>query len=158
MKYIQCPKRYRRQSNERALFLAGGVTSCPPWQPIVVDLLKETNLTLLNPRREHFDSSNPDLAFEQIKWEFDHIMKAAAIMFWFCAETLCPITLFEYGKWIAQDKPLFVGCHPDYKRKNDLLIQTSLVRRRQNIHLSLKDLAREIQTWAKNFTRKEERA
>jgi hypothetical protein len=151
MKYIECPKRYRRLDDDLSLFLAGGITSCPPWQPIVVDLLNSTNLVILNPRREHFDVTDTNIAHEQIKWEFDHLQKATAIMFWFCAETLCPITLFEYGKWITQNKPLFVGCHPDYKRKNDLMIQTSFVRKRQMIHLRLEELAEEIQSWAENF-------
>jgi hypothetical protein len=113
----------------------------------MVDLLKDTDLTVLNPRREHFDVTDPKIAFEQIKWEFDHMKKASAILFWFCAETLCPITLFEYGKWIAGKKPLFVGCHPDYQRKVDLEIQTGLVRNCQKIHLSLEDLAEEIHKW-----------
>ncbi len=154
MKYLECPKRYRRKDGELTLFLGGGITSCPPWQPIMVDLLKTTELTILNPRREHFDVTDPSIAFEQIKWEFDHMKKATAIMFWFCAETLCPITLFEYGKWITQNKTLFVGCHPDYKRKNDLQIQTSLVRKRQKVHLTLEKLAREIVLWAKSNSRK----
>jgi hypothetical protein len=114
----------------------------------MVGLLSDTNLTVLNPRRQHFDVTDPDIEEEQITWEFRHLEKATAILFWFCAETLCPITLFEYGKWITQDKPLFVGHHPEYRRRSDLRIQTGLVRRRQKVHDSLEALAEEIKKWS----------
>jgi hypothetical protein len=153
MKYIECPRRYRRRKSDLTIFLGGGITSCPVWQTIMVDLLKDTDVTILNPRREHFDLAEPGIAFKQIKWEFDHMKIASAILFWFCAETLCPITLFEYGKWIAQNKPLFVGCHPEYQRKNDLLIQTRLVRKRQKIRFKLEDLAQEVRNWAEKSSR-----
>src|SRR5262245_38763526 len=131
MKYVQCPATYRKNSREKSIFLGGGITSCPQWQPIMVDLLKDTNLAVLNPRREHFDVTDPHIEVAQITWEFQHMNKATAIMFWFPCETLCPITLFEYGKWITQDKPLFIGHHPDYQRRNDLHIQTRLIRKGQ---------------------------
>ena len=148
MKYIECPAEYRRNRREKSLFLGGGITSCPPWQPSMVGLLGDTNLTVLNPRRQHFDVTDPDIEEEQIRWEFRHLEKATAILFWFCAETLCPITLFEYGKWITKDKPLFVGHHPAYRRRSDLRIQTGLVRRRQKVHDSLEALAEEIKQWS----------
>ncbi len=150
MRYIECPELYRRKRKEKGLFLAGGITNCPQWQLVVVDLLKNTDLTVLNPRRAHFDVADSDIERKQIQWEFAHLEKATGIVFWFCAETLCPITLFEYGKWLVQDKPLFVGHHPGYERKNDLRIQTRLVRKRQKIHESLEGMAQEIISWANN--------
>ncbi len=150
MKYIECPKVYRRGNNV-SLFLGGGITSCPQWQPEMVELLKDTNLHLLNPRRAEFDVTNPKIELEQITWEFNHMHRASAILFWFPCETLCPITLFEYGKWITQHKPLFIGCHPDYKRKRDLQIQTKLQRKRQKVHESLESLAKEVIIWAENY-------
>jgi len=39
----------------------------------------------------------------------------------FPCETLCPITLYELGTWSILSQQtgakLFVGCHPEYKRK-----------------------------------------
>ncbi len=148
MMYIECPTIYRRNPRRKSLFLGGGITSCPPWQPMMVDMLRDTDLIILNPRRAHFDVTDSSVELEQITWEFQHLKKASAIMFWFCAETLCPITLFEYGKWVGRDKPLFVGHHPDYKRRTDLRIQTALVSRRQKIHDSLEKVAADIKKWA----------
>lgn len=53
---------------------------------------------------------------------------ADAILFWFPCETLCPITLYELGAWSMSDKPLFVGVHPAYQRRQDVEIQTRLAR------------------------------
>ncbi|MGE3809463.1 MAG: hypothetical protein AB7K24_32770 [Gemmataceae bacterium] len=79
------------------------------------------------------------------------MVKADAIMFWFPCETLCPITLFELGKWVATDKKLFIGHHPEYQRKNDIRIQVGLVRgKRQKIHDSLEGVAGEIKRWEMN--------
>jgi hypothetical protein len=147
MKYVECPGVYRRNAREKSLFLGGGITSCPQWQPIMVGLLSDTDLAVLNPRRQQFDVTDPAVEEEQIIWEFRHMERATAILFWFCAETLCPITLFEYGKWVTQDKPLFVGHHPEYRRRNDLRIQTRLVRRRQKVHDSLEAMAEEVKKW-----------
>lgn len=150
MKYVECPKVHRAKSKAITLFLGGGITSCPQWQPEIVKLLEDTNLTILNPRRENFDVNNPDIEKEQIIWEFKHLQKANAIMFWFPCETLCPITLFELGKWVVGYKPLFIGCHPEYKRKNDVRIQVGLVMgKRQKIHDSLESIAKEIIQWEK---------
>ena len=41
MKYIECPEVY--EGNERSLFLAGGISNCPNWQPDLVKLLEDTN-------------------------------------------------------------------------------------------------------------------
>lgn len=83
---------------EPTLFLGGGITNCANWQQEMCQLLNDTNLTVLNPRRKHFPMDDPSAAEEQIVWEFNHMGLAKAIMFWFSHETLCPITLFEYGK------------------------------------------------------------
>jgi len=97
--------------NEPTLFLGGGITNCANWQNEMCQMLSDTNLTILNPRRKNFPMDDPSAAESQIIWEYNHIEVAKAIMFWFSNETVCPITLFEYGKWICRNKRLFVGCH-----------------------------------------------
>lgn len=42
------------------------------------------------------------------------------------------------------DKPLFIGIHPNYPRRQDVEIQTSLVRPDIKIVYSLQDLAEQI--------------
>jgi hypothetical protein len=133
--------------NELSLFLGGGITNCANWQNEMCQMLKDTNLTILNPRRKNFPMDDPNAANEQIIWEFNHMEVAKAIMFWFSSETVCPITLFEYGKWIGRNKRLFVGCHPDYSRLIDVKVQTRLARPDQKVHTDLKSLAEEIIQW-----------
>jgi len=117
--------------NPVTLFLGGGITACPLWQPEVIDRLSHMDeLTIFNPRREDFPIDDPDAAEEQIKWEHDMLRRADMISFWFPCETLCPITLYELGYWTAQAEwgmtKVVVGVHPEYARKQDVIIQTQL--------------------------------
>lgn len=109
------------------LFLGGGITNCPDWQQEIIDALKDYNhLTIYNPRRPNFSPADEE---PQICWEYDKLAKANVIIFWFPKETVCPITLYELGKWgNATDTKIIIGMHPDYPRKNDVIIQTSLAR------------------------------
>lgn len=149
MKYIECPEIY--SGNEKSLFIAGGITSCQIWQSHLVDLLKDTNLTILNPRRKHFPENNPNIDEEQITWEYEHLKKASAVSFWFPRETLCPITLYELGKQNANQKPIFIGIHKNYQRKKDIEIQTKLIRPEIKIVYSLENLAEQIKNWEKTI-------
>src|SRR4051794_36586929 len=100
-----------------AVFLGGGISGCPDWQSEVATLLADLPLVLLNPRRPDFPMGDPAAAPKQIEWEYRHLRKADAILFWFPCETLCPIALYELGAWsVYQDhrgqRSLFVGVHP----------------------------------------------
>lgn len=143
MKYYEAPNKII-ECNEPRLFLAGGITGCPDWQQEMRTLLYTTDLTLLNPRRKDFPIGDPDAALEQIKWEFDMLRVVNAILFWFPEETLCPIVLYELGAWSMTDKPIFVGIHPNYARRQDVEIQTYLARSDVEIVYSLTDLANQI--------------
>jgi hypothetical protein len=111
------------------LFLAGGITACPQWQPEMIERLEHMDeLTIYNPRRENFPIDDSDAAEEQIKWEHEMLHRADLISFWFPCETLCPITLYELGYWTDHDwdTKIVVGIHPEYDRKQDVFIQTEL--------------------------------
>jgi len=150
MHYVEAPQSYDGnlvRLYAASLFLAGGITGCPDWQQEMVEALRQTPLILFNPRRSQF-LPHEDAAKEQITWEHTYLRKAAAISFWFPKETLCPIVLYELGAWSMTEKQLFIGVHPEYQRKQDVQIQTSLAR--PDIHLvaSLEELAQEIVAWA----------
>jgi hypothetical protein len=130
-----------------SLFLAGGITGCSDWQQQAVAGLADLPLMLLNPRRTDFPISDPSAALAQIEWEHRHLHKADAILFWFPPETLCPITLYELGAWSMTAKPIFVGVHPDYRRRQDVEIQTRLARPEVRIAYSLD----EVLGQARNF-------
>lgn len=148
MRYIECPDVY--EGNEKSLFLAGGITNCPNWQLELVSLLKDEDITLLNPRRKNFPINDSKAAEEQIKWEYKHLRKADAISFWFPKETLCPICLYELGTWSITSKPLFIGTHPEYQRKKDLEIQNRLVRPDIEITYDLESLSTQIKRWLRS--------
>lgn len=147
MRYIECPDVY--EGNEKSLFLAGGITNCSNWQLELVSLLKDEDITLLNPRRKNFPINDSKAAEEQIKWEYTHLRKAKAISFWFPKETICPIVLYELGAWSIADKPIFVGTHPEYSRRQDVEIQMKLVRSKIKIVYSIEKLAEQIKGWVK---------
>lgn len=126
------------------VFMAGGITNCPDWQHEMKGLLDESHLVLLNPRRANFPIGDPGAAVEQITWEHNMLRAADGIMFWFPCETLCPIVLYELGAWSMAGAPIFVGVHPDYQRRQDVEIQTSLVRPGLEIVYTVADLASQI--------------
>jgi hypothetical protein len=116
------------------IFLAGGITGCPEWQSEVVEHLSHVgNGTLFNPRRDEFDVSNPSLTEEQIKWEFSFLWGSEIVVFWFCKETLCPITLYELGSHLTRSrlakKPpqICIGIEDGYMRAEDIKIQAKFL-------------------------------
>ena len=142
MKYFESPEVYI--GTKKSLFLAGGITNCPDWQEKMRKALKDVDIVLLNPRRYDFPIGDPNAAEAQIKWEYNHLRKASMILFWFPKETLCPIVLYELGAWSMTMKKLFVGVHPEYKRRQDVEIQTSLARWEIKIVYDLESLANQI--------------
>lgn len=149
--YIQAPSVPDWDSLDEyySIFLAGGITGCPDWQREMVGRLSDTDLVLVNPRRDDFPVGDPGAAFKQITWEHIRLREVSAILFWFPKETLCPIVLYELGAWSMTDKPLFVGVHPEYKRRQDVEIQTGLVRPEVKIVYSLGELADQVHVdWA----------
>jgi len=153
---LKCPNEWNGSNlwDAGSLFLGGGISSCPQWQPVMVDLLKDTNLVLVNPRRDNFDIKKKGIQAEQITWEYKYLRLVTGRMFWFPKETLCPITLFELGKYIERSEALFVGCDIDYGRREDLLIQMGLARPwAPQVYYTLDGLADSIRNWAKRVCR-----
>jgi len=153
MKVITAPNDYSAYvEGGLSVFLAGGISGCPDWQAEYAKYVQHLcrsmsipNLILLNPRRPDFDTSDPNASRAQIEWEFRHLALADAISFWFPKETLCPITLYELGKWtMYHRKPIFIGVHPEYKRREDVDIQTGLERPEVEIVYDLADLTLKV--------------
>ena len=142
MRYIEAPDTY--DGSGWSVFLAGGITGCPDWQADVVKLFEGAAFTLFNPRRANFPIHDPAAAEFQIKWEHDFLRKASAILFWFPCETLCPIVLYELGAWSMTFKPIFVGAHPKYQRRQDVELQTKFVRPDVKVVYSISDLVAQV--------------
>jgi hypothetical protein len=115
---------------KNTIFLAGGISNCPDWQtPVAEKLLANTDYTIFNPRRKDWNiDDEADEAQKQIIWEHEHLARSETILFWFPQETLCPITLLEYGKFLVSNRKLVVGTHLDYQRRFDVEVQGNLER------------------------------
>ena len=142
MRYIEAPDVF--DGAGKSVFMAGGITGCPDWQTEVAERLAGADIALLNPRRADFPMGDPSAAEFQIRWEHEHLHKATAILFWFPCETLCPITLYELGTWSMSGKPIFIGVHPDYQRRQDVEIQSKLARADVQIVYTVSDLAAQV--------------
>ena len=143
MIHIKSPANMLIDTNP-TLFLAGGITNCPVWQTDIIEYFKGTDLTIYNPRRDDFDITNNSVEEEQITWEHVYLKHSKNILFWFPKETVCPITLYELGRYINTDKNIFVGMHPDYVKRRTMEIQIELYRPEIKSVYSIKELANQI--------------
>lgn len=127
------------------LFMAGGITDCWDWQGELVRELErlETPVIAVNPRRENFPMDNQTAGEHQIRWEHRMLEKADIVSFWFPKETLCPITLFELGKYL--DHEPIIGTEYGYKRAMDVRVQVSCeFDGNYPIHKSIPEMAKAI--------------
>lgn len=124
------------------IFLAGGISNCPDWQSGVASKIsKKFDGVIVNPRRENWNmDSQSNESIKQIEWEHSFLIQSDVILFWFPKETLCPITLFELGAALERGQKLFIGCHVDYQRKLDVIVQSKLVVHNQEIFYDLDKL------------------
>ncbi len=137
-----------------SLFLAGGITGTFDWQADVVTRLAELPLVVLNPRRQNFPIHDPAAGPTQIEWEFRHLRRATAVLFWFPCETLCPIALYELGgRALVREQALFVGTHPDYQRRLDVEVQLKLARPEVVVVSDTTALADQVREWYLRYER-----
>ena len=134
------------------LFLAGGITSCPDWQSILIEKIKtaniETDLDIYNPRRKMFPVHDKEAGLEQMKWEFERLRQSNMIIYWFSRGSLNPISLYELGMWgNSRSTPVIIGIDEKYERTNDVITQTSLARPNVPIVDSLDKMAEMIKTY-----------
>lgn len=147
---IEAPNKVTPVINfSKKVFLAGGISNCPEWQMEIVQKLKDMpdTLILFNPRRKNFPMHDAIAAEAQIRWEFYRLREADIISFWFPKETLNPIVLFELGAHSMTDKPLIVGVHPQYARRQDVEIQMALVRPHLKVVYSLDEVVEGIKSY-----------
>jgi Nucleoside 2-deoxyribosyltransferase like len=130
-----------------ALFLAGGLTGYPGWQDEVASALADLPLAVLNPRVRDYPT-DPAAEEVQIGWEFRHLRAADAVLFWFPAESACPVTLFELGSVVGGSKPLFIGAHPRYPKRQNLVFQMKLVRPGAAVAAELAEVIAAVRAWA----------
>lgn len=98
--------------------------NCVDWQKVVENELKDFNVTILNPRRDNWDSSwkqsidNPQFK-GQVTWELDNLDAATFIFMYFDPQTKAPITLMELGLH-ARNKNVIVCCPHGFWRRGNI--------------------------------------
>ena len=135
---------------ERTVFLAGSISNARNWQIEAKEKLL-SHFHVFNPRRENYNNFDPNEERTQITWEFNHINLSTIILFYFSEETLAPITLWECARAIENAKytpwkRIYICIHPNYKRKNDIIIQTELINPNiaRNIFFNLEGMCNKI--------------
>lgn len=148
MRYIEALEVYEPQPGERSLFLAGGITGCPDWSVKYRSYFEDTDLVLLNPRRELVKDMAKWLGEKegqkQIDWEHAHLRKASAVSFWFPAEGKCIISMYELGAALERTRPVFVGVHPLYWKQRSVVYQTYKQRPEVEVVGNLRALANQV--------------
>ena len=138
-----------------SIFLAGGISDCWDWQDIVaMRLAGETDAVVYNPRRIGFDmSAYEEISRQQIIWEFHALRMSTVNLFWFPEETLCPITLMEYGSAMERLHPgaIMCGTHPNYQRRFDVVEQTRL-KNHSHVWSDISDLVDETVILLRNMS------
>ena len=119
-----------------SVFLAGGITNCKDWQKEVIEELKCENISIFNPRQEHFDVSDKNASYKQIEWEFERLEQMDIFSMYFCNDNSTqPICMYELGRNIVRmqnrfpsdwEKRIVISVEDGYIRKQDVLIQTQL--------------------------------
>jgi hypothetical protein len=126
MKIIYAPNEI--EPNGFLLFLAGSIEMgvAENWQDRVAAYFRdrESEITILNPRRTDWDSSwvqskdNPQFR-EQVQWELEAQEVCDKILMYFDPATKSPISLLELGLFAHSNK-LIVCCPKGFWRKGNV--------------------------------------
>ena len=112
----------------RSIFLAGSIEmgKAINWQVDISTRLSPYAVTLLNPRRGHWDASlvqdiSDDEFRQQVEWELDCLDRCTAIVMFFDPAALAPISLMELGLY-ARSGRLVVCCPEGFWRRGNVQI------------------------------------
>lgn len=131
MDIVKPPSLKEKTDDQISIFLGGSIEmgKAEDWQQHLTKTLANKpyadHLMLYNPRREDWDSSWSQDPHEgpfrdQVTWELNYQAKADILVYYFCAETVSPITLLEFGIH-HQDQPI-VGLDPHYGRFGNMIL------------------------------------
>ena len=130
MQEIQSPNSFTNM-DKLSVFLGGSIEMdmAERWQDRLKSDLADSDVIILNPRRDDWDSSivqrAHDPAFsQQVNWELDAIDSADIIVFYFDPNTKSPITLLELGLF-ANSGRVIVCCPDGFWRKGNVEIVCS---------------------------------
>lgn len=114
------------------VFLAGSIEgdTAEQWQTKVANELTNTDMVLVNPRRDDWDSSwkttkNSPQFREQVLWEQEALNACDAIALYFDKDTKSPISLMELGLFAATGK-IVMYCPDGFWKKGNVDIVAEL--------------------------------
>lgn len=133
---VKAPERPVFEEENTMIFLAGSIEmgAAELWQDRIARELADTELVLMNPRRDDWDSSwvqdiSNENFNEQVTWEMDYISVSDVVAFYFDPNTKSPITLMELGyvAGLLNDERLEIGdygavvcCPPGFWRRGNV--------------------------------------
>lgn len=147
MKTYRAPELIQ-ETEGKLIFLAGTIDmgNSVNWQEETTKFFANKTCTILNPRRDEWDSSWKQEAdnqqfSEQVNWELDAMEKSDIIIMNFLPGSQSPVTMLEFGLHAADGK-LKVCCPNEFWRSGNIHI----VCKRNNIPLykSMTELLKEI--------------
>lgn len=114
--------------NQPTIFLAGTIDmgNSEDWQAKAVHHLRDCNYTILNPRRDDWDSSwsqtLDDHNFtQQVNWELDGLTEADYVLMYLAPGSASPVSLLELGLLVGGGGPeLFIVCPPGFYRRGNV--------------------------------------
>jgi hypothetical protein len=150
MKVIKAPGKIDWELSDLTVFLAGSIEmgKAVDWQTQLTNSLSQLDVTVLNPRRDDWDSSwkqdikNPQFN-EQVTWELDALEGADLIVMYFDPSTMSPISLLELG--LNAYKAMIVCCPAGFWRKGNV----DIVCKRYGINVV--ETLEELTEYVKNY-------
>lgn len=158
---IQAPKNLDRSIPQQfTVFLAGSIEkdAAERWQAKVVEVLKDSEGIILNPRRDDWDNSWAESIdcpqfVEQVKWEYGGLGYAHLVVFYFDPNTKSPISLLEFGFCMHQQyyADIIVCCPDGFWKKGNIDVLCSLSQTKQVD--TLEDLTASIKSCITEYNR-----
>ncbi|KAF2674853.1 hypothetical protein BT63DRAFT_408995 [Microthyrium microscopicum] len=128
-KHVKAP--HKVELNQPSVFLAGSIEMGKAilWQDSMSEQLQDLPVTVLNPRREDWNSEwkqTEDFGpfKQQVDWEMDYLNDCDVIALYFQVGTMSPISLLELGLHAASGK-VVVCCPTGFWRKGNVDIVCS---------------------------------
>jgi hypothetical protein len=126
MKIYKPPTKILDLDFDKTIFLAGSIEEgkADDWQKKLETALKDDEGTILNPRRDDWDSSwiqskdNKEFR-NQVEWELFGLEHCTIIVMFFQPGTKSPISLLELGLHAKSEK-LIVCCPKGYMKKGNV--------------------------------------
>ena len=158
MKEIQAPSKYVLGKDDFSIFLAGSIEmgAAEQWQRKVTEALAGYSVTVLNPRRDDWDSSwvqsIDDANFrEQVEWELKALEEVRIILMCLSPGTKSPVSLLELG--LFHGPHMFVCCPDGFWRKGNVEVTMAYFSEPHMLYNDLDDMIESVKGYLEEWGR-----